>query len=109
MMTSRKAQGLSMNFVVVLAIALIVMVIIIGIFASRSSEGNKNLKGCEARNGVCVSGTSCSGSDASLGASSIPLVGGTCFYEQGDSLPPGKKVGDVNSGEICCLRQTEDK
>jgi hypothetical protein len=108
-----------MNFVVVLAIALIVMVIIIGIFATRSSEGNKNLQGCEGRNGVCVE--SYDGSDGTTfssgcppenaravqtstgniepeSVSSIPVIGAKCYDSN----------GDVSAAYTCCLRQTDN-
>ena len=43
-----------MNFVVILAISLVVMIVIIGIFTGRSRDGNRALQSCEARGGECV-------------------------------------------------------
>ena len=85
---SKKAQGLSFNFIVVIAISVIVMLIVIGIFAGRSSEGSRDLQSCEARGGVC-------GEDHPE-ATSTEIHGANC-YENGEI-----------TGETCYLRDHED-
>ena len=93
---AKKADGgLSMSFIVILAISLIVMLIIIGIFASRSSEGNQNLRSCEGRGGICIAAdTQCPGD--SDHASSTPLFGGICF------------TNGERDNRVCCLRKFDD-
>ena len=87
MFFSKKADGgLSMGFVVILAISLVVMIVIIGIFTSRAREGGTAIQGCEARGGKCVSG-GCQ-NDPEVTAMQIT---GTC---------PGSQV--------CCLRRFDE-
>ncbi len=89
-----------MNFVVILAIALIVMVIIIGIFSSNAREGDKNLRSCEIRNGVCVDNGPCPGSGVNSDqASSTPIFGAKCYDDQ----------GEVDKEAVCCLRKQAEE
>lgn len=103
---TKKGQGLSMNFIVVFAIALIVMVIIIGIFASRANEGNQGLQSCEARNGICVEDSCGSGATpvnsrqlpSGSKVSNIPLVGAKCYQDD----------GTIRQETVCCLIQRDE-
>ncbi len=56
-MKTRKAQGLSFNFIVIVAIALIVMFVVLGIFTSRTREADDTLSSCVAVGGDCFSGS----------------------------------------------------
>ena len=103
-MFNKKAQGLSFNFIVVIAIALIVMFVVIGIFTSRASEGDQNLRSCEARGGVCVqhNQTGAAGSPRCPGnkpneASNVPMIGAHCFGT--DNQP--------DASQTCCVRKRD--
>jgi hypothetical protein len=50
-----KSQGLSINFIIIAALGLIVLIVIAFIFRGESSRFVKNLE-CPARNGVCLEG-----------------------------------------------------
>jgi hypothetical protein len=54
----KKAQGISMNVIIIAAIALLVLVVIVAIFSGRMGVFNKNLNDnskntCEAPYGAC--------------------------------------------------------
>lgn len=51
----KKAQGISINVIIVAAIALIVLVVLVAIFTGRLGMFTKVLGGCAERDGVCVS------------------------------------------------------
>ncbi len=91
--SSKKGQGLSINFIVMVAIALIVMAVIIMIFLNKSKEGSSAFSSCELSGGICVSGTSCIGK-SNYGA--LPqAVSGTCVAKDGEVNP-----------KVCCLRDS---
>lgn len=116
-MMTKRAQGLSFNFIVIIAIALIVMFVVIAIFTSRASEGDQNLRSCEARGGVCVE-QRVSPSDQEEGseydssnrlknprcpgdsneATSTPMIGAHCFDNQNERDPY----------QTCCIRADND-
>lgn len=97
-MSYKKAQGLSFNFIVIIAISLVVMLVVIGIFAARSSEGNENLRSCEARNGVCTSASSCDEAEED-GASSTPMMGAVCYDDEDKD--------EVDDDQTCCIRNQD--
>ncbi len=87
MFFSRKADGgLSMGFVVILAISLIVMIVIIGIFTGRARDGNRSLQSCEAGGGACVQNVT-GGANPCAGPEYIAPVDRVC-----------------PSGQVCCQR-----
>lgn len=100
-MFSRKADGgLSMNFVVMLAISLIVMIVVIGIFVGRSSDGNRNLRACESQNGYCLIGhTFCPPNHAN--ASTVRITGALCYE--------GNTNNVVQGNYVCCVRRMQDE
>ena len=55
-MKNKKAD-LSMNFIIMAAIALLVLITISMIFIGRTNTFNKQAKGCESAGGVCVDNT----------------------------------------------------
>ncbi|MFP4656315.1 MAG: hypothetical protein ACLFNK_01935 [Candidatus Woesearchaeota archaeon] len=97
-MRSYKAQGMSFNFIVMIAIALIVMFVVIGIFTSRADEGNQNLQSCEARGGVCVDQDTCL-SNSEPEASETPMIGAHCF-DDGEDTP---------NDDTCCIREEDEE
>jgi len=52
-MKGKKAQGLSLNMVIVAAIALIILVIIVAIFTGRISVFGKGVSACSTKGGTC--------------------------------------------------------
>jgi FtsZ-interacting cell division protein ZipA len=55
-MINKKAQGMSMNLIVVAAIALLVLIIVVAIFGSRMGKFAKNSDDCAAQGGSCEDG-----------------------------------------------------
>ena len=53
-MNNKKAQGISMNFIIVAALALLVLVVISLIFISRTNTFNEQTKNCEQSGGQCI-------------------------------------------------------
>lgn len=93
--SSQKGQSLSFNFIVLAALALIVMAVIIMIFVSKSSDSGEAFSSCELAAGICVSGDSCFGK-TSVGA--LPQkASGKCSTvdDKGNSIT-----------QTCCLRDT---
>ena len=78
----KKAQGISLNVIVIAAIALIVLVILSVIFIGRLGTFGKETAACENKGGTCVAGTAC----------------GT-----GQTKLPGSKC---ETGQVCCVSLT---
>ena len=61
----KKAQSISINTIVVAAIALVVMVLVIMIFTGKIINFNKSADACESNRGTCINtddiSTKCSG------------------------------------------------
>lgn len=55
----KKAQGLSLNMIIVAAIALLVLVVIYAIFTGRFGIWTRALDDCSKFNGDCNQGSSC--------------------------------------------------
>ena len=53
-MKTNKSQGLSINTIIIAAIALVVLVVMIAIFTGKLGNINKNLDSCAAKGGVCA-------------------------------------------------------
>ncbi len=78
----RKAQGLSMNVIVISAIALVVMIILIVIFIGKARSFGSGVASCTDKGGKC---------EASFTA---------CLNKDGVTIS-GTKCDE--SGEVCCL------
>ena len=50
-----KAQGISLNVIIIAAIALIVLVVLVAIFTGRMGITIKSIESCTDKNGVCAS------------------------------------------------------
>lgn len=48
-----KKAELSINFIIVMVIALIVLVVMIYIFSTNATKGNEDLSGCASKGGQC--------------------------------------------------------
>ncbi len=101
MKPSKKAQGISINTIIVAAIALIVLVILIAIFTGRMGIFNKELSDQEQGTADCETtldgewmlASDCN--DAGRQAAVVPL----------------KDSEEMSAGgtKVCCLRQAQDK
>ncbi len=58
-MKDKKAQGMSINIIVVAAVALLVMIILIAIFGQKMLNFSNEQDSCEARGGTCQSEATC--------------------------------------------------
>jgi hypothetical protein len=92
----KKAQGLSMNVIIIAAISLLVLIILI-VLVLRASSGVNEQTGCLGVGGQCYSGTSCADLETQYG--------GTWSH----SLANDGKRGKCLENEICCqpLEQVE--
>lgn len=87
---SKKAEGLSLNVIVVAALALLVLVILAIIFVGRIGNFNTESGKCEAYGGSCVR-TSCNGDYQRQ-------VGYDCNLDGDDTSNEGQAVDG-----ICCV------
>lgn len=51
---SDKKGELSINFIIILVLALIVLAVVIYIFSTNVSKGNDDLSGCQSKSGQCA-------------------------------------------------------
>jgi hypothetical protein len=92
-MKNKRAQGISMNTIIIAAIALLVLVIVSVIFMSRMGWFTKNANDCNkltAGKGECDHGSTCE-----RGYMPHPS-GGLCY--------DGNEIDQYN---ICCVRSIE--
>jgi hypothetical protein len=76
---AKKAQGISMNVIIIAAIALLVLVILSVVFIGRMGTFSGETAGCASKGGTCYEGGCPQGT--------TPFSSGTCAEE----------------GEACCL------
>lgn len=99
--SSKKAQGLSLDMIVVGAIGLVVLVVIITIFVGQMIKYNEDLA-----SGICcleenVEEKNCKDFIGKRGDSSAEISTNGC--EEGYSIVYGVfKDIDANSGKVCC-------
>jgi hypothetical protein len=94
---SKKAQGMTINVIIIAAIALLVLVILVIIFTGRTGLFAK-----ESGNCVNVGGTCTTGECSELGEL-VKESSAKCYYTSSDVLPEGKKIGDLNAEAKCCI------
>jgi hypothetical protein len=56
---SKKAQGMSLNVIIIAVIAIIILVVLIFIFTGKTRLFSKTTTSCTGRGGQCVQGTAC--------------------------------------------------
>jgi hypothetical protein len=56
---NKKAQGISMNVIIIAAIALLVLVILSVIFIGRMGSFGQQTGSCESQGGTCYDGSTC--------------------------------------------------
>jgi len=87
---NRRAQGISINVIIIAAIALLVLVILSIIFTGRMGIFSHQVSSCNAKGGQCfdISGTTCS--DASGGQYTLAYPLAKCDTEGETCCLPGK-------------------
>jgi hypothetical protein len=85
----KKGQGLSMNVIIITALALLVLVILMTIFMGRMNSGSRDIKTCESNGGRCFT-DDCPKDE---GWSRNPLSGVKCLNTDGTE----------REGEVCCI------
>lgn len=87
---NKKGQGISINVIIIAAIALLVLVILSIIFTGRMGIFSHQVNSCSAKGGQCfdISGSSCS--DASGGKYTLPYPLVKCETEGETCCLPGK-------------------
>ena len=100
----KRGQGISINTVIIAAIALIVLVVVVVIFASRIDFFGQNVASCSAKGGSCGCYET-----TEKGYEFKSLQEGSCAYTSG--CPEGYAVilkTDCNSNKVqgddlCCI------
>ena len=89
-MLKKRAQSISINTIVVAAIALVVMVLIVVIFTGNLTRWRISTDKCESRNGVCID---------------INDVKDRCSgdYQKTTNYPCFDDEGKVDSKQVCCI------
>ncbi len=62
MVINRKAEGLSLNVIIIAAIALVVLLVVLGVFTggiNRIIPGLSHVNDCPAKNGYCANPGAC--------------------------------------------------
>lgn len=92
-MRHKRAEGLSMNIIIIAALAIIVLLILVLIFTGQIKVFTGTLRSCTDMGGKCVSSSDCS-----------PTASGKtecrCPSEGMVKLPNGDC--GANSGSVCC-------
>lgn len=89
-MSSKKAQSLSVNVIIVAILALLVLVVLGFVFAGKIGDFVKGTKDCLSIGGVCNEGTQC---NANEGFKETTL--GMCLDQT-----TGKRMQD----RVCCIK-----
>ncbi len=58
-MKQKKAQGLSLNVIIIAAMALIVLVVVVSIFLGKAGFFGENTESCEFNGGKCIDAADC--------------------------------------------------
>ena len=82
---AKKAQGMSMNVIIVAAIALLVLVVLSIIFLGRSETFSRETTDCVNKGGQCKADCS-----------------DTSVYPEWNTPYPGWKC--ANDGDVCCIK-----
>ncbi len=85
----RKAQGLSLNVIIVAAIGLLVLVILSVIFIGKMGGTSRDIDRCETKGGSCVVSTGDSAADCPTG---IAPGSWKCLTND----------GEVDEAQVCC-------
>lgn len=91
-MISKKAQGLSINVIVIAAIMVVVLIVVILIFVNHIGHFSKTTKNCKVLGGECMDASECKSAviDADCGGSVNQVINNIHWFTVG-----GKAV--------CCM------
>lgn len=89
----KKAQGISMNVVIIAALALLVLVVLSVIFLSKMGVTQRGMADCRQQGGQCFSKTENAGSCPTYAPKEYPQW--VCFLSDGS--------GKADPNQICCL------
>jgi hypothetical protein len=78
---SKKAQGMSINVLIIAALGLVVFIILASVFVSKTKKLSSDLDDCRSKLGSCISKENC--------------------QTQGGSEAPGTSC---KSPEVCCVK-----
>lgn len=87
----KKAQSISINTIVVAAIALVVMVLVVMIFTGNITKFRKSADACESNSGRCIN------------SDDVKDKCGQYFNSVRTDYNCYKLNGDVDETKICCL------
>lgn len=88
---NRKAQGLSLNVIIVAAVGLLVLVILSVIFIGKMGGTSRDIDRCETKGGSCVVSTGSAAEDCPTG---VAPASWKCLKEDGG--------GDIDDTKVCC-------
>ena len=79
---AKKAQGMSMNVIIIAAIGLLVLVILSVIFIGRMGSFSSETGGCTSKGGTCYPG-GCPAGTTPFGSATCPEQGESCCLPVG--------------------------
>ena len=88
----RKAQGLTLDVIVIASLCVIVLVVLILIFSKNSGDFQHQINDCEVKGGKCVSNDNCRG----------VVIGASCG-EVSSEVVHGIDYATLGSETVCCL------
>jgi len=107
----KSGQGLSLNYIVLAAIALIALTVIVFVFLGRIGKAKTNLDDCEAKGGNCMSTSlqcgaakmdfECSSDDQCCFISSCEDSDGSCLPSCSDG-EERVRFKACEEGRVCC-------
>lgn len=95
MALKKKAQGLSINFIIIAALGLIVLIVLVFIFRGESTKFAKSMN-CPARDGVCLEGK-----EACPEGKSIKIYTNDCTEVESKDGTYVAKEGGKTPGQCC--------
>jgi len=93
---SRKAMELSLNTVVIAAIALLVLIVIVLVFTGQLGKYTRGINDCKSKGGEPLQ---CRYTDAECMTNGGVPSGPCTFYDQDGKKDPS----DSNSEKVCCV------
>ena len=96
-MIKKRAQGLSMNTIIIAALVVIVMIVLILIFTNSGGSFNRNLRECSTYGGQCVLESECG--DTKMRAK--------CDTTQVTS--PDGRIWNFASDDVVCCVEIDDE
>jgi flagellar basal body-associated protein FliL len=96
---SKKAQGMSINIIIIAAIALLVLVILSIIFIGKMGKTREEVDKCETNGGTCTADCS------AIGEYVRPVTSYKCYItSQARADETGKRIGESDPDLQCCIK-----